>query len=68
MSASLDGTVMMWDVRNVQGYAVIESHEHRMLYTDWLEGYRVVSGGVDAKLRISSSVTLPLKEPKLMST
>ncbi|CAL1377267.1 unnamed protein product [Linum trigynum] len=67
LTASLDGTVMMWDVRN-GGYAVIESHEHSVLCTDWWEGYRVISGGVDAKLRISSSATLPLKEPKLMST
>ncbi|CAI0421743.1 unnamed protein product [Linum tenue] len=58
LSASLDGRVMVWDLR-IAGHTVIESSEHSVLCADWWQGDRVISDGADAKLRISARVPLP---------
>ncbi|CAL1377302.1 unnamed protein product [Linum trigynum] len=58
LSASRDGRVMVWDLRNV-GHTVIGSSEQSVLCADWWQGDRVISDGADAKLRISARVPLP---------
>ncbi|KAK9128784.1 hypothetical protein Syun_017581 [Stephania yunnanensis] len=58
ISASYDGKVMLWDLRTAWPVAVIDSHKDKVLCVDWWKGDSVISGGADAKLCISSEVSI----------
>ncbi|KAK9125205.1 hypothetical protein Scep_014051 [Stephania cephalantha] len=58
VSASYDGKVMLWDLRTAWPVAVIDSHKDKVMCVDWWKGDSVISGGADAKLCISSEVSI----------
>lgn len=58
ISASYDGTVMLWDLRTLLPLAVINSHTDKVLCVDWWKDENVISGGADSKLCISSGISI----------
>ncbi|XWS32959.1 hypothetical protein CRYUN_Cryun22dG0035700 [Craigia yunnanensis] len=58
LSSSYDGKVMLWDLRTPWPLAIMDTHKDKVLCADWWKGDSVVSGGVDAKLRISSNISI----------
>lgn len=58
LSSSYDGKVMLWDLRTAWPVSIIDTHKDKVLCADWWKGDCVVSGGVDAQLRISSDISI----------
>ncbi|XP_072991767.1 ribosome biogenesis protein WDR12 homolog isoform X2 [Typha latifolia] len=58
LSASYDGKVMLWDLRTAWPLAIIDSHEDKVLCADWWRDDRVISGGADTKLCITSGIEI----------
>ncbi|KAF5185753.1 Ribosome biogenesis protein wdr12-like protein, partial [Thalictrum thalictroides] len=58
LSGSYDGKVMLWDLRTAWPVAVIESHQDKVLCTDWWKDDCVISGGADSKLCRSSEISI----------
>ncbi|EOY03662.1 Transducin/WD40 repeat-like superfamily protein isoform 3 [Theobroma cacao] len=59
LSSSYDGKVMLWDLRTAWPLSVLDTHKDKVLCADWWKGDSVVSGGVDAQLRICSDISIP---------